>query len=152
VNFITCGGTLDSTMLESHLLLALDDEVCGMMLRMAEGIAVTDDTIAMDVIRQVNFAGNYLVEQHTRRRFRQEHYIPQLLVREGYQAWEKEGSKTVLDRARERVREILDAHQPRELDPAMEKELNQYLEKTRARSIEDYMVYEDDSRQDFSAL
>jgi trimethylamine--corrinoid protein Co-methyltransferase len=152
VNFITCGGTLDSTMLESHLLLALDDEVCGMMLRMAEGIAVTDDTIAMDVIRQVNFAGNYLVEQHTRRRFRQEHYIPQLLVREGYQAWEKEGSKTVLDRARERVREILDAHQPRELDPAVEKELNQYLEKTRARSIEDYMVYEDESRQDFSAL
>lgn len=152
VNFITCGGTLDSTMLESHLLLALDDEVCGMMLRMAEGIAVTDDTIAMDVIRQVNFAGNYLVEQHTRRRFRQEHYIPQLLVREGYQAWDNEGRKTVLDRARERVREILDAHQPRELDPAVEKELNEYLEKTRARSIEDYMVYEDESRQDFSAL
>jgi trimethylamine--corrinoid protein Co-methyltransferase len=152
VNFITCGGTLDSTMLESHLLLALDDEICGMMLRMAEGIAVTDDTIAMDVIRQVNFAGNYLVEQHTRRRFRQEHYIPQLLVREGYQAWENEGSKTVLDRARERVREILDAHQPRELDPAVEKDLNQYLEKTRARSIEDYMVYEDESRQDFGAL
>ncbi len=152
VNFITCGGTLDSTMLESHLLLALDDEVCGMMLRMAEGIAVTDDTIAMDVIRQVNFAGNYLVEQHTRRRFRQEHYIPQLLVREGYQAWENEGRKTVLDRARERVREILDTHQPRELDPAVEKELSEYLEKTRARSIEDYMVYEDESRQDFGAL
>jgi trimethylamine--corrinoid protein Co-methyltransferase len=152
VNFITCGGTLDSTMLESHLLLALDDEICGMMLRMAEGIAVTNDTIAMDVIRQVNFAGNYLIEQHTRRRFRQEHYIPRLLVREGYQVWENEGGKTVLDRARERVREILDAHQPRELDPAVEKDLNQYLEKTRARSIEDYMVYEDESQQDFSAL
>jgi trimethylamine--corrinoid protein Co-methyltransferase len=152
VNFITCGGTLDSTMLESHLLLALDDEICGMMLRMAEGIAVTNDTIAMDVIRQVNFAGNYLIEQHTRRRFRQEHYIPRLLVREGYQVWENEGGKTVLDRARERVREILDAHQPRELDPAVEKDLNQYLEKTRARSIEDYMVYEDESQQDFGAL
>jgi trimethylamine--corrinoid protein Co-methyltransferase len=152
VNFITCGGTLDSTMLESHLLLALDDEVCGMILRMAEGIAVTDDTIAMDVIRQVNFSGNYLVEQHTRRRFRQEHYIPRLLVREGYQAWESEGRQTVLDRARERVRAILDAHQPRELDPAIEKELNQYLEKTRARSIEDYLVYEDETQQDFSAL
>jgi trimethylamine--corrinoid protein Co-methyltransferase len=139
-------------MLESHLLLALDDEVCGMILRMAKGIAVTDDTIAMDVIRQVNFSGNYLVEQHTRRRFRQEHYIPELLVREGYQAWESGGRQTVLDRARERVRAILDAHHPRELDPAMEKELNQYLERTRARSIEDYMVYEDETRQDFGAL
>jgi trimethylamine--corrinoid protein Co-methyltransferase len=152
VNFITCGGTLDSTMLESHLLLALDDEVCGMVLRMAEGITVSDETLALDVIRQVNFSANYLTEQHTRRHFRQEHYIPKLLVREGYETWEKEGRKTVLDQARERVREILDAHQPRELDPVMEKGLQEYLEMTRARSIEDYLVYEDEARQDLSAL
>ena len=152
VNFITCGGTLDSTMLESHLLLALDDEVCGMVLRMAEGITVSDETLALDVIRQVNFSANYLTEQHTRRHFRQEHYIPKLLVREGYETWEKEGRKTVLDRARERVRAILDAHQPRDLDPAVEKELQKYLEMTRTRSIEDYMAYEDEARQDFSAL
>jgi trimethylamine--corrinoid protein Co-methyltransferase len=152
VNFITCGGTLDSTMLESHLLLALDDEVCGMVLRMAGGIRVDDETLALDVIRQVNFSGNYLTEQHTRRHFRQEHYIPNLLVREGYEAWEKEGSKTALDRARERVRQILDAHQPRELDPAMEKELQEYLEMTRTRSIEDYLAYEDESKQDLGTL
>ncbi len=152
VNFITCGGTLDATMLESHLLLALDDEVCGMVLRMARGIQVDDETLAMDVIRQVNFSGNYLAEQHTRRHFRQEHYIPKLLVREGYETWEKEGSKTVLDRAHERVRQILDNHQPRELDPAVEKGLQEYLEMTRTRSIEDYMAYEDESKQDLNAL
>jgi trimethylamine--corrinoid protein Co-methyltransferase len=152
VNFITCGGTLDSTMLESHLLLALDDEICGMVLRMAEGIKVDEETIALDVIRQVNFSGNYLAEQHTRRHFRQEHYIPSLLVREGYETWQREGAKTVLDRARERVQKILDAHEPRELDPAVEKGLQEYLEMTRTRAIEDYMAYEDESRQDFDAL
>jgi trimethylamine--corrinoid protein Co-methyltransferase len=152
VNFITCGGTLDSTMLESHLLLALDDEICGMVLRMAEGIRVDDETIAMDLIRQVNYSGNYLAEQHTRSHFRREQYIPNLLVREGYEAWKKGGSKTVLDRARERVRQILDAHQPCELDPAVEKGLQEYLEMTRARAIEDYMAYEDESKQDFGAL
>jgi trimethylamine--corrinoid protein Co-methyltransferase len=152
VHFITCGGTLDSTMLESPLLLALDDEMCGMVLRMAEGIAVDDETLALDLIRQVNFSGNYLAQQHTRRHFRREHYIPKLLVREGYETWEKEGRRAVLDRARERLREILDGHQPRELDPAVERGLQEYLEMTRARSIEDYMAYEDESRQDFSAL
>jgi trimethylamine--corrinoid protein Co-methyltransferase len=152
VNFITCGGTLDSTMLESHLLLALDDEVCGMVLRMAEGIRVDDETIAMDLIRRINYSGNYLAEQHTRRHFRREQYIPNLLVREGYEAWRKGGSKTVLDQARERVRQILDAHQPRELDPAVEKGLQEYLEMTRTRAIEDYMAYEDESKQDFSVL
>lgn len=152
VNFVTCGGTLDSTMLESHLLLALDDELCGMVLRMAEGITVDDETLAMDVIRQVNFSGNYLNQRHTVRHFRQEHYIPKLLVREGYEAWAKEGSKTVLDRARERVREILAAHQPRELDAAVEKGLQEYLEMTRTRSVEDYLAYEDESKHDLRAL
>ncbi|MEE8389523.1 MAG: hypothetical protein V3S14_01830, partial [Anaerolineae bacterium] len=33
------------------------------------------------------------------------------------------GNDTVLDRARERVRQILDAHQPRDVDPAVAKEL-----------------------------
>ena len=32
VHFITCGGTLESTTTESHPLLALDDELCGLAL------------------------------------------------------------------------------------------------------------------------
>jgi trimethylamine--corrinoid protein Co-methyltransferase len=152
IDFITCGGTLDSTMLESHLLLALDDEACGMALRLAEGITVDDETLALDLIRQVNFSGHYLAETHTSRHFRREHYIPRLLVREGYETWEKEGRRTALDRARDRVREILAAHQPRELDPAVDTELEAYLEMTRGRSVEDFLVYEDESKQDFSAL
>jgi trimethylamine--corrinoid protein Co-methyltransferase len=42
VNLITCAGTLDSTMLESHALLMLDDEICGAAVRMARGIDVND--------------------------------------------------------------------------------------------------------------
>ena len=44
VNLITCGGTLDSTMLESHALLVLDDEICGASLRLARGIEVNDES------------------------------------------------------------------------------------------------------------
>ena len=152
VNFITCGGTLDSTMLESHLLMALDDEICGMVLRMAEGIRVDDDALAMDTIRSVNFSGHYLNQPHTAEHFRQEHYMPRLLVREGYDAWEKDGRRSAIDRARERVREILAAHQPREVDPGVEKELQDYLEMTRGRSYEDYLELEDESKQDLAAL
>ncbi len=152
VNFITCGGTLDSTMLESHLLLALDDELCGMALRMARGIEVSDDAMALDLIREVNYAGNYLDQPHTARTFRREHYIPKLMVREGYETWEKEGRRSVLDRARERVREILAAHQPRQLDEAVEEALRAYLETTRERTIQDYMVYEDEAQQPWEAL
>lgn len=152
VNFITCGGTLDSTMLESHLLLVVDDELCGMALRMARGIETSDDTLALDLIREVNFSGHYLDRRHTARYFRREHYVPRLLVREGYESWEQGGKRTMLDHARERMKEILAAHQPRELDPKVEQELLAYLEMVRGRTMEDYLAYEDESKQDFSAL
>ncbi len=152
VNLITCGGTLDSTMLESHALMVLDDEICGMILRMAEGIRVNNETLALDLIRQVNFAGHYLDQAHTVRHFRREHFVPRLLVREPYETWEKEGRATAIERARQRALEILAGHQPRPLDPAREKGLLEYVEVIRNRPMEEFFLYEDESAQDFGAL
>jgi len=152
VNFITCGGTLDSTMLESDPLLLLDDELCGAALRIARGIEVNDDTLALDVIQRVGYAGNYLSEKHTASHFRGEHYMPRLAVREPYETWEKGGSRLALDLARERVREIVAHHQPRQLDPALEQELARYRQMVAARPIEEFYAYETEDRQDLSAL
>jgi trimethylamine--corrinoid protein Co-methyltransferase len=152
VNFVTCGGTLDSTMLESDALLMLDDELCGAALRLARGVDVNSDTLAVDLIRQIGFSGNYLAEEHTARHFRKEHFIPNLLPREPYDAWEKAGARSALDRAKERVREILAKHQPRELDPAMEQELAAYRQMVAERPLDDFYLYELEERQDWGNL
>ena len=102
VDFITCAGTLDSTMMESDALLVLDDEWCGAMLRLARGIEVNTESMAVDLIRQINFTGNYMSEPHTANNFRKEHFIPRLLPREPYDAWQKRGSRTAIDLARAR--------------------------------------------------
>jgi trimethylamine--corrinoid protein Co-methyltransferase len=152
VNFITCGGTLDSTLLESDALLVLDDELCGAALRLARGIEVSDDTLALDLIRQVGFSGNYLNQSHTARLFRQEHYLPGLLPREGYRAWEKAGSRSALDFAQDRVREILAHHQPRQLDPALEQELDGYRQMVAGRELDEFYLHELEDRQDWDNL
>jgi trimethylamine--corrinoid protein Co-methyltransferase len=89
VNLITCGGTLDSTMIESDPLLIIDDELCGSLLRMRRGIEVNEKTLAIDLIQRIGFSGHYLAEDHTVSNFRKEHFIPQLAVREPYEAWIK---------------------------------------------------------------
>ena len=154
VDFVTCGGTLDGTMLESEALLMLDDELCGMALRLARGIEVDGATLAVDLIKEVSLepAGNYLSSDHTARRFRQEHYIPRLLTREPYDTWVGAGSPTALDRARERVREILDNHQPRHLDPALERELDDYRQMVGRRPLEDFYLHEIPERQEWDNL
>ncbi len=152
VDYITCGGTLDSSLLESEALLLLDDELCGMAQRLARGIEVNDESLALDLIKQIGFSGSYMAEEHTVRHFRQEHYLPQLLPREPYETWQKEGSRSALDRARERVREILAAHTPRELDPALERELDAYRRMVAERPLEAFYAGEAEENQDWSSL
>ncbi len=40
----------------------LDDELCGAALRMARGIEVNDETLALDLIKEIGFSGNYLTQ------------------------------------------------------------------------------------------
>lgn len=143
VDYITCAGTLDSSMLESDALLVLDDEICGAALRIARGIEVNDQTMAMDVIRKVGFSGNYITEKHTMQNYRQEHFLPQLLVREPYEAWQKAGAKSAIDHARQKTLQLLADHKPVELDPTIEKEMDAFRKTVAQRSIEDFYKYED---------
>jgi trimethylamine--corrinoid protein Co-methyltransferase len=141
-HFITCGGTLDSTMTESHALLVLDDELCGLILRLARGIDVSEETIALDLIKEVGWDGQYLDQLHTAQHFRREHFLPKLLRRDSREVWEGKGSKSALDLARERARDILAKHQPRELDSAVERELLQYRDMARGRAMADFEAAE----------
>ncbi len=141
-HFITCGGTLESTTTESHPLLVLDDELCGLALRLARGIDVSEDTIALDLIKEVGWDGHYLDKLHTAQHYRREHFLPKLLKRDSREVWEGKGSKTALDLAQERARDILAKHQPRELDPAVEKELLQYRDMARDRAMADFEAAE----------
>ncbi|MGD2147389.1 MAG: trimethylamine methyltransferase family protein [Anaerolineae bacterium] len=152
VDYITCGGTLDSTMLESEPLLVLDDELCGAALRVGRGIEVDQDTLALDAIKEIGFCGHYLDHEQTASRFRSEHFIPDLLPREPYDTWQLAGARSAVDLARERVRAMLDSHEPREVDSAVEQELDDYRRKVAARPMEEFYAYEDEEMQDLSTL
>jgi trimethylamine--corrinoid protein Co-methyltransferase len=152
VNLITCAGTLDSTMLESHALLMLDDEICGAALRLARGIEVTKESLALDLIKEVGYAGNYITAMETSRLFRKELFIPTMFSREPYETWEKEGRMLAIDRARDRALEILAEHQPREVDPTMEHELEGFKNSVATRNLEDFYLFETEERQDYSNL
>lgn len=149
VHYITCAGTLDSSMLESDALLVMDDELAGMALRVKRGIEVNPNSMAMDVIRKVGFSSNYITEKHTLQNFRKEHYLPKYLARQPYESWTKDGSKSAIDNARQRAIEILANHQPRQLDPAIEEELEAYRRMVADRPLDELYKYEAAEQQDF---
>jgi trimethylamine:corrinoid methyltransferase-like protein len=78
--------------------------------------------------------------------------MPSLLVREPHATWVSQGSNNVMERARERVREILDHHRPLEIDPQVEQELDAYRKKVAGRELEEFYLAEQEENQDFDNL
>ena len=107
-------GLLQAAKVFSFEQLLLDCEIFEMLRYLAAGIPVDEESLAVEVIEAVGPGGHFMEQEHTREHMR-EIWQPALLDRMPLEAWEKAGRPTALDRARERAREILEAHQPEPL-------------------------------------
>lgn len=141
-NYITCVGTTESTTAGGHELAVIDNDLIGMVKRTLSGIEVTDETLALDVIRKVGPGGSYIMESHTLEHFRKELYISNIVDQEKREVWQKKGEKGMLEKAREEARKILAKHQQIDLDPKLLQELDDYVKLTAARSLDDFYAAE----------
>ena len=141
-NYITCVGTIESSIGGSHEVSVIDDEIIGAVKRAQRGIDVNDNTLAMDVIREVGPDGNFISQRHTQQNFRKEHFLPKLASIEKRDIWEKEGKKNMVDLAREKAKKILASHTAKDIDPKLKKELEKYCEMVKNRSIDEFYAAE----------
>jgi trimethylamine--corrinoid protein Co-methyltransferase len=104
--------------------LVIDAEIVGMAKRLVAGVDDTADPLALEVMREVGHAGNFLKSKHTRRHFRKEDYIPtEVIDRDFRQTWFDKGALDVTTRAHRRVQELIAGWQPLELDDVVVREL-----------------------------
>lgn len=142
-NYITCAGTYESSISEALELLVIDDELISMVKRGMEGIKVDMNSLALDEIKKIaTTTRNYLGSKHSVKNVRNEILVPLLTDRNRRGAWKKEGKKDIMQKARERVNEILDKHEPSKIDPEIEVNLNKYIQIVSSRTIDDYRKLE----------
>jgi trimethylamine--corrinoid protein Co-methyltransferase len=60
--------------------------------------------------------------------------MPNLVDRRSFDAWSKDGSKSMRDRAREKVKDILANHKVEPLNPDVQKKLDAVIEKAKKSS------------------
>ena len=135
INYIFYPGTLESGMTVSLEQLLIDDEICGNVYRVLQGIKVDVDTIAEDIIAAVGPGGNFLGQKHTIDYLAKEHYFPKISDRDARKEWEQAGSKDLWDVARDKVKEILRTHEPEPLDKDVEKQLAEYVKQVEKREL-----------------
>jgi len=126
-NLIHDVGYLESGLLGSFDMLVMSNEVIGMAKHILGGITVTPETLAVDVIEQVGPGGHYLTQGHTRQHFREEMWFPTLMDRQMRRGWEANGRKTMAERVRAKVKDILEHHQPLPIPAEVEARLKEIV-------------------------
>jgi len=126
INIISSAGMLDFESCQSLEKLVIDNELCGMALRVAKGIDENDECLAVDLIKEIGSGGHYLTTRHTLNWFAREQYMPSAIIdRMDRKAWKEHGSKNSFQRTRLAVRKILQEHMPEPLAPDVEKQLTE---------------------------
>ena len=122
-------GMIDMGIAVSYEQLLIDAEFVRMFKRAALGIEVNEDTLALEVIEAVGPAGNYLGQKHTRKHMREEISTVKLIDRKSYEAWEREGSLDIVQRANKEARRILAEHEPARLSPDVIRKMDEIIAK-----------------------
>jgi len=91
--------------------LVMDNEFAKMIKFLLHGIPVNDETLAVDVIREIGIGNNFLSHDATFKHMRSQSQ-PTLIDRRMREEWEASGSTDISERASQEARRILETHKP----------------------------------------
>lgn len=131
-NIIHDVGYLEFGLTYSFDLLVMCDEIIGQVRRLMEGIKVDREHIALDAIKRVGAGGHYLGDEHTFNHFR-ENWRPDITDRRTYEAWVENGAATMGQRAKAKVRHVLENHIPEALPDAVNQEIDRIIKSAEER-------------------
>lgn len=118
-------GLLHGSRIWSYPQMLMDCEIFSIIHKMMQGIVVDDETLALEAIHAVGPGGNFLSQKHTRKHMR-EVFMPRYMDRRPYNAWE-EKQDGAQDWALAEAHRLLAEHQPKALDPQLDKELQRII-------------------------
>jgi trimethylamine--corrinoid protein Co-methyltransferase len=106
---------LEMGMTFSFAQLVMDNEFARMIKHVVRGIPVSDETLAVDVIREIGPFNDFLSHDTTLKHMRDVQSQPRLIDRTIREDWEKSGRNDMTQRAEEEARHILENHKPEPL-------------------------------------
>ncbi len=117
-------GQVENGFVFSFRQIVIDHEIAALAKHLLQGIELSQETLALDVIEQVGPGGNFLSDEHTVRNFRRELWVSE--VGEWARgATDGPGTRlTAEDAALDKARRILASHDPHPLSKEQEAEID----------------------------
>jgi trimethylamine--corrinoid protein Co-methyltransferase len=121
-------GTFGSMLAMSFEKFIADEDLCGAVKKLIQPVEFTQETFVMDLIKQLGTSGNYLMEDHTVSRCRDEFFMPDLIEPSNHDKWLTLEPRDITARARGLLAKRLAQYEKPQMDPEIEKKLIQYVE------------------------
>ena len=129
INNISGPGMLDFESCISLEKLVVDNEICGMTLRMIRGIEPREDFPSVARFEELLRDKQLLISKHTRRYLKDEHYFPGPAIdRANRSRWQEEGGLTMRERAHREVERLIADYHPSRLPDDVKRELTKLME------------------------
>jgi trimethylamine--corrinoid protein Co-methyltransferase len=134
INSISGPGMMDFERCVSEEKLVVDNEICGLALRLVRGIEPRDDFPSQPIFEEMLREGHVLIAEHTLKHLATEHHFPgPVIERANLPRWMEEGSTTLGERAHREVERRLSEYEPPRLADGVEDELVRIMESEAAR-------------------
>jgi trimethylamine--corrinoid protein Co-methyltransferase len=110
-----CGaGLTHAATIFSFEQLIMDCEIFDIVRNVAQGIDVTEETLAVDVVNRVGPKNHFMTDPHTLKHMRSA-WQPTVMDRSSYSQWEAAGEPHTQDHAKKLAKRLLASHEPEPL-------------------------------------
>ena len=107
--------------------LIMDNEIFKMIKKVIGGIEISDEKMALEIIKEVGPGGQFVSHEHTFKHFMNEQSHTRLIDRQNRTGWLNSGAKSMTDRAYEEVNSILNSYQPEPLPTGVGEKIKQII-------------------------
>jgi trimethylamine--corrinoid protein Co-methyltransferase len=130
-NLVHDVGLLGNATVVMPDMIVATDEIINMTRRMLPEMRVSEETLAVDVIRDVGPGGEFVTHPHTLHHFRDVWY-PDLIYRGGAREWKNSVQLTFEQRVNTQTRELIESHQPEKLPDEVVEQIEDIIERAEA--------------------
>jgi trimethylamine--corrinoid protein Co-methyltransferase len=125
---IVNAGLFATGMTSSSEQLIVDHEIVTFVYRYLEGINVSNDSIAKNVIQEVGQHKDYMTHPHTLKYIRSnEHAAYKVSNRNIFDSWNKSGKLSIIENASSLAKEIIKEYKPKQLSREKQEKLKEII-------------------------
>lgn len=129
-NFIKhAAGWLEGGLTFSFEKLILDIDLLQMVAEFMTPLDLSQEALGLDAMREVGPGGHFFGTAHTQSRYKTAFYSPILSDWRNFETWTEAGSPTAIEKANAIWKDRLASYEKPPLDPAIDEELNDFIER-----------------------